>query len=200
MDADSFCMSAHADAMPHDDQLVVNPDKTVQNVFVYVKDGLPAGQAFDIPADKQHPQISQSGCTYQPHVLGLVSGQHLKIVNDDNTLHNVQASPKFNPVFNDPMPVQGMELDKPFNKPELTVMIKCQVHPWMTAYVHVLPHPFFAVTDVQGRFEIKGLPPGSYTLEALQEDGMKVAPVDFQVSVAANTSQREDVTLQPPGK
>jgi plastocyanin len=200
MDADAYCMSAHADALPLDDHILVNADKTIQNVFVYVKDGLPAGQTFDIPADKQHPLLTQTGCMYEPHVVGMVAGQHLKILNNDNTLHNVQVSPKNNPVFNEAMPVQGMTLDKPFNKPDPTVMFKCAVHPWMTAYVHVMANPFFAVSDVQGRFEIEGLPAGTYTLEALQEDGQRIAPVDFQVTISANSSQRADVTLQPPGK
>jgi hypothetical protein len=106
---------------------------------------------------------------YTPHVLGLVAGQQLDIINSDETLHNIHAFPEKNEAFNLGMPVKGMKYTKKFDKPEVMVKIKCDVHGWMLAWAGVLPHPFFAVTAADGSFTIPNLPPGTYTIEAWQE-------------------------------
>lgn len=141
-------------------------DGSVQNVFVYVKQGL-EGKNFEAPKDSV--VLDQKGCHYQPHVLGLQTGQTLEIVNSDSTLHNVHGLPANSKQFNLGMPIKGMKLKRKFDKPEIMVRFKCDVHPWMSAYVGVVPHPFFAVTDDKGSFEIKNLPPGTYTIEAWHE-------------------------------
>jgi len=192
MSADAFCNKAHADKVL-DESMVVNDDRTIRNVFIYVKSGLSG--SFTPP---QAPAvINQSGCVYQPHVLGVVVGQPVVILNSDNTLHNVKMNSSSNGSFNEGMPVQGMKLNKAFSKPEMHVAFKCDVHPWMGAWVHVVGHPFFAVSDVQGRFEIVGLPPGTYTLEAVHES-KDVSPVTFDVTVQADTSHRADLAVKGP--
>ncbi len=190
MGADAFCKKAHKKKV-FDPSMVVNKDSTMRNVFIYVKSGLSGNTA--VP---QEPAvINQNGCMYHPHVMGVTAGQPLVILNSDNTLHNVKMNSSKNGAFNEGMPVQGMRLDKVLSKPELGINLRCDVHPWMGAYLYVVEHPFFAVSDVEGRFEITGLPPGTYTLEAIHEQ-KKVASMEFEVTVAADTSHRVDVTLK----
>lgn len=172
MNADPGCVKQTGGKPVTDETVVVNGNKTLKNVFVYVKEGVknpPAADATPITFD-------QKACQYNPHVFGIRVGQTLKIVNSDPVLHNVHALPKSNPGFNMGMATQGMTLDKKFTKPELGVKIKCDVHGWMNAWAHVVDHPYFAVTDGEGNFSIAGLPKGEYTLEAVHEKlGTKTA-------------------------
>ena len=140
------------------------------------------------------PLLDQVGCRYTPHVLGIVAGQTLTVRNSDSTLHNVKMSSEENDLLNQGQPVRGMQSQILFEEPEMGVTFKCDVHPWMGAWLNVMEHPFFAVSDVQGRFEIMGIPPGTYTLEAWHES-KQIAPVQFEVEVKADTSHRKDVTL-----
>ncbi len=192
MGSDAFCDKAHRGERVLSDSLVVNDDMSVQNVFVHVKGGLVTAQVYDPPG--QAAVLDQAGCLYVPHVLGVQVGQELKILNSDNTLHNVNCQPKENSGFNEGMPVKGMEASKRFTKAERGVPFKCDVHPWMKAYVHVVSHPYFFVSDAQGRFEIKGLPAGTYTLEAVHESD-RIEPVEFEITVEADASRRTDVTI-----
>jgi plastocyanin len=113
--------------------------------------------------------LTQEGCQYKPHVIGVQANQPLEVVNGDSTLHNVNIQPKSNPAANFAQPVQGMKTTKKFEKPEVMIPFICNVHPWMKSYVGVVPHPFFAVSGDSGQFEIKGLPAGTYVLEAWHE-------------------------------
>jgi hypothetical protein len=102
-------------------------------------------------------------------VFGVRIGQPIEIVNSDPTLHNIHALPNANQEFNMGQPIQGMKMTRTFTAREVMVPFKCDVHGWMNAYVGVLDHPYFAVTDSDGRFELKSLPPGTYTVEAWHE-------------------------------
>lgn len=160
------------------EEIVADKDGALQNVFVYVKDGL-GNLVFPVP---QTPVVlEQRGCTYRPHVLGIQVGQTLDIVNSDPTLHNIHAIPNANGEFN-----KGQQLNQRsthvFSTREVMVPFKCDVHRWMSAYVGVLDHPFFAVTGAGGAFEIKGLPPGTYTVEAVHE---KLGRQTQNVTIAA---------------
>jgi hypothetical protein len=105
-------------------------------------------------------------------------GQTLEIKNSDPTLHNVHALAKVNREFNEGQPVQGMISKKKFDKPEVMIKFKCDVHAWMNSYMAVLPHPYFAVSGADGSFTIQGLPPGTYTLEAWHEKfGAQTQPI-----------------------
>jgi plastocyanin len=137
------------------------------NVFVYVKEGL-EGQSF--PPATETVILTQDGCRYRPHVFGVQVGQTVQIVNDDPTLHNVHATPSANEEFNMGQPVEGMKSDRTFTTPEIMVPFQCDVHGWMNAYVGVLAHPFFGVTGTDGAFDLSGLPPGDYVVEAWHEE------------------------------
>ena len=165
MGADPTCSSLHPEPV-YSEEVVKNEDGTLRNVFVYVKQGL-EGKTF--PAPSTPVVLDQNTCHYSPHVSGLQVGQKLQIVNSDSTLHNVHGMPTQSKEFNLGMPIQGMKLDRTFDKPEVMVKFKCDVHPWMRAYVGVLNHPFFSVTGADGTFEIKDLPASKYTIEAWHE-------------------------------
>jgi plastocyanin len=145
---------------------VVGDGGTFANVFVYVKDGL-GNRVFAAPATPV--TLRQEGCTYRPHVFGTQVGQTVDIVNGDATLHNVHAVPAANQEFNVAQPVQGLKHQHVFSTREVMVPFKCDVHRWMSAFVGVVDHPFYAVTGMDGTFQLKGLPPGTYTIEAAHE-------------------------------
>jgi plastocyanin len=138
----------------------------LQNVFVYVKDGL-GNLRFPVPATPV--VLDQKGCRYVPHVLGIQVGQPMQIVSSDPTLHNVHAVAEANREFNTGQPVPGVPHTHSFSTTEVMVPFKCDVHRWMNAFVGVVDHPFYAVSAADGRFELKGLPPGTYTIEAWHE-------------------------------
>jgi Carboxypeptidase regulatory-like domain len=164
LDSDPACAREHPNGLTLDTILVSNGG--LENVFVYVKDGL-GNYYFDMPTTPV--TLDQKGCNYTPHVIGARTGQPIEIVNSDATLHNVNAVATVNQGFNLGQPIQGMKNAKVFTAPEVMVRIKCDVHSWMTAYAGILPHPYFAVTANGGAFELKGLPPGTYTIEAWHE-------------------------------
>ncbi len=163
MDADPKCAAMH-DSKVGSVNVLVAKNRGIQNVFVYVKDGL-SGE-FDVPAE--HAKITQIGCMYEPHVFGIQVGQTLDIVSEDNTLHNINCQAKVNATFNFGQPTPGTR-EKSFRKPEIGVKFKCDVHPWMSAYMNVVDNPFYAVTDKTGAFSITGLPEGEYTIGAWHE-------------------------------
>jgi plastocyanin len=165
MDADPVCLLQHSKGASSE-EVIVNPNGTLKNVFVYVKQGL-EGQKFEAPT--QSVVFDQKGCRYDPHVFGIQANQPLEILNSDGTLHNVHALPKASKEFNLGMPIQGMKLTQKFTAPEVMVKIKCEVHPWMNAWAGVLDHPFYGVSNNEGIFELKGLPPGEYVVEAWHE-------------------------------
>ena len=146
---------------------VVSADRGLKNVFVYVKDGL-GNAVYETPATPI--SLDQMGCRYEPHVFGVFVGQPVEIKNSDPTLHNVHAIPKNNEEFNFGQQDQKAPVvTKTFTKPEIGVSFRCDVHGWMRSYANVVTHPFFAVTKEDGSFEIKGLAPGTYTIEAWHE-------------------------------
>ena len=140
---------------------------SLENVFVYIKDGLGNKYIFDTPTEPV--KLDQKGCHYTPHVLGVRVTQPLEVINSDATLHNVHGMPETNREFNQGQPLQGMKNTVSFTAPEVMIPFKCDVHSWMNAYVGVVSHPYFAVTGSGGKFELKTVPPGTYTIEAWHE-------------------------------
>jgi plastocyanin len=163
MNSDPFCEKQPQNKT---ETVVVGEGSGLQNVFVYVKDGL-GDRAFPVPSTPV--VLDQKGCRYSPHVLGIQVGQSLELLSSDNTLHNIHAVPEQNREFNRALQLAGMKHTHTFSAKEVMVPFKCDVHKWMSAYVGVLDHPFYAVTTADGRFELKGLPPGTYTVEAWHE-------------------------------
>jgi len=185
MNADPNCAALHS--APVDTNHYAIKDGKLANVFVYVKSGL-EGKTFPTPTEKK--TLDQQGCLYHPHVMGLQVGQPLSIKNSDATLHNIHAMPKSNSEFNNAQPVQNMEFDQTFDKAEVMVPFKCDIHPWMNAYLGVVEHPYYAVSLEDGSFSLEKLPPGTYTLEAWHEE---LGTATQEVTVAPN--QTVDVTF-----
>src|SRR5580658_6849750 len=169
---------------------VVVADGKVANVFVYVKDGL-GSRTFDVPKDAVN--LTQSGCRYKPHVLGVMAGQTIKIVNADPTTHNIHPTPKDNREWNESQAPQAAALEKTFAREELLLPVKCNQHPWMRMFVNVVKNPFYAVSGPDGKFEITGLPPGDYTIAFVQE---KLGEQDEKVTLAAKDSKTVDATFK----
>jgi plastocyanin len=163
MSSDPYC-AEQREALG--ETVVTGAGGALQNVFVYVRDGL-GDLKFPVP---QTPVVlDQERCRYAPRVVGVQAGQPLEIRNSDNALHNVHAVPKLNGEFNRSQALKGMADTHVFSVREVMVPFKCDVHSWMTAYVGVLDHPFHAVTGPDGSFTLSGLPPGTYTIEAWHE-------------------------------
>ncbi len=170
---------------------VMGADKGLGNVFVYVKEG-----AKPAPATGAAPLLDQVGCEYMPYMLGVQAGQTFNVKNSDAVLHNVHALPKpgsGNKEKNVGQPVKNMVTAFVFDKPEVLVKFKCDVHPWMFAYVGVLDHPYFAVTDKDGNYKISGLPAGDYTVEAVH---LKAGNKTEKVKVGADGKTTQDFTLE----
>src|SRR5579863_6208104 len=170
---------------------VVVSDGHLENVFIYVKEGL-GNRTFDVPKDPV--TLVQSGCRYHPHVLGVMAGQTIKIVNGDPTTHNIHPTPKDNREWNESQAPQAAPLEKTFAREEIMLPVKCNQHPWMRMFVNVVKNPFYTVTGPDGKFEIKGLPPGDYTIAFVQE---KYGEQDEKVTLAAKDSKTIDETFKP---
>ena len=187
--ADADCQAMHSEPL-FSEQVVVNEDGSLRNVFIYVKSGL-EGKSFAPSSDIV--AIDQKGCVYQPHVVGVQVGQTLRVTNSDATLHNVHPLPRTNNEFNKSQSAGAGPIDTTFTKPELMIPVKCNIHPWMRAYINVADSPFFAVTGENGTFTIKGLPPGEYTIEAVHE---KYGNQEAKVIVGAGESATVDLKFQ----
>jgi plastocyanin len=157
-------------------------------VFVYIREGL-GDLVFERPSEPV--EIDQNGCIYRPHVVGVQTGQPLQFRNSDPTLHNVHTQAEHSPDMNFGMPVQNATRVTRFGNPEVMIQVKCDVHPWMRAYVGVLDHPYFMVTGADGTFELSGVPPRDYVLEAWHERfGRVSATLTLPVAGEANVRFR----------
>jgi hypothetical protein len=192
MNADPVCLREAKGTQTQETYTVGADGKALANVFVYVKDGL-GNYVYDPPTDK--PTIDQKECRYHPHVFGMRVGQELTIKNSDTTLHNIHAMPKANQEFNNGQPIQGMTMTHVFTAKEVMVPFKCDVHGWMNAYVGVLDHPYYAVTKEDGKFELKDLPAGTYTIEAWHE---KLGTQTSSVTIAAKETKDVPFTFKAP--
>jgi plastocyanin len=159
----------------------VGAESGLADTLVYLKkvDGKP-GEASK-PA-----MLDQKGCEYVPYVIGVQTGQKILIRNSDPVLHNVHATPKINKEFNLAQMSGGKDIERSFDQSEVVVRFKCDVHPWMFAYVGVFPHSYFAVTDKDGNFKIEGVPAGKYSVAAFhrKSHGTEDKAVVQEVTVA----------------
>lgn len=210
MNADKVCVQANPKSPP-DQATIIYKDQgnAIPYVFVYVKEGVK--DKYDAPADAA--VINQKGCVYHPHVFGMVVGQTLEIKSEDPTAHNIHSLPKKNTEFNLAQPNVGTikrEGKETFNKPEMAIKFKCDVHGWMSAWCHVMTHPFFDTTKDHyefpgaggdankakwGTFEIKNLPAGEYTLEGWHETFGTV-----QAKVTVKDGETQEVEMKMTGK
>jgi len=152
---------------PTTQAVVANANGTLDNVIVYVSQGLPGGKTYTPPS--QPVVYDQKGCMYHPHVVALQTDQTLQVVNSDQNSHNIHPLAKINHEWNKSQPAGAPPFNEKFDKQEIAIPVKCNIHPWMRGYIAVLDNPYYSVSDDKGKFTIKGLPPGKYTLTAWQE-------------------------------
>lgn len=167
MSAVKECAALHPDPVT-EESVIVGDKGELKNVVVSIKKDEDKDMPGAVP--KGAAVLDQKDCMYEPHVLAMMVGQDLIVKNSDPFLHNVHSDPKDNDVFNAAMPNKndGVKIDPQPKAPE-TFRVKCDVHPWMSAWIAVFDHPYFAVTGDDGTFDIKNLPDGTYTLQAWHE-------------------------------
>ena len=192
MDADPDCAKKHT-APVANEMLALGTGNTMGNVVVWVSKGLPAGKTW--PAPSTPVVIDQVGCQYKPHVMGIMVGQPYKILNSDGFLHNIHTLPKVNTSFNKGMTATVKEVTTTFPKAETMFNIKCDVHPWMSAYLGVFTHPFFSVSTTDGKFTISGLDAGTYEITAWHE---RLGTQTASVTVGASGTKTQDFKFATP--
>ncbi len=189
MSADPYCVKANSKpAFP--DQVVVGDGNTLANVVVYVKTG---AEDYSFPTPSESVTLDQKDCMYTPHIVALMVGQQLSVVNSDDTTHNIHPTPADNREWNKSQPPKAAAITDTFARPEVAIPVKCYVHPWMKGYIAVMANPYYAITDKDGKFELKNLPPGTYTIEAWQE---KYGVVDQTVTIGPKESKTSDFTFK----
>jgi len=170
----------------YSEEVVLNSDSTLANVFVYIKEGL-AQQHYAMPVE---PKIlDQHHCRYTPRVIGIQVGQTLKILNSDPTFHNVHASARKNKAFNLGMSKVEKVKTRTFDQTEVMISLRCNVHPWMSAYVGVVDHPFYRVTDLTGSFKLQAMPAGEYVIAAWHE---VFGSIEQEIKLAENETKTVD--------
>jgi plastocyanin len=187
--ADPYCAKVHQAEPLFSQTVQVGADGALIDSLVFVKDGVTG--TYAVP---QTPvTLDQKGCVYIPHVMGMRAGQPVQIVNSDSTLHNIHPMPVINAGFNIGMPIQGMKQTRFFQKVEPVFHVKCDVHPWMSAYVATFAHPFFGVSNSQGIVELNNLPAGSFQIQAWHE---KYGVQTQTVSVSAGETKEITFTYK----
>ena len=185
-----ICSTEH-DGPVYKDDVVVNDGK-LQNVFLHIKSGT---EAYIVPGpEKDEVLIDQKGCIYKPHVTAVRIGQKLTFINSDQLLHNVNVAPDDNRSSNYAMPRLNQRKSRKFSQPEVMIPVKCDVHPWMGAWVGVMEHPFHAVSASDGSYEIKGLPPGEYEIEAWHE---RFGVQTSKITIKTNEATEVGFTFKP---
>lgn len=171
---------------------IVATSGKLANVYVYVKDGL-GNKIYAAPSTPA--VLDQKGCRYTPHVLAAMAGQPVEFRNSDPTMHNVHMQPTVggNPQFDVSQPPNGGTTRHSFAQPERMIPVRCNNHPWMQAFLNIAPNPFFAVTGTDGHFTIQGLPPGTYTLVADQE---QLGQQQAVITVTTHATATADFTFQ----
>lgn len=190
MSASPACMQANPSPVVPP-IVVTGGSGALANVVVYVKDGL-GNYRYETPAETA--VLQQKNCMYEPHILALMTGQPFEVQNNDSTMHNVHPLPKRNRQWSTSQPAGSAALKETFTRPEFAMSVLCNVHPWMRALVFVFDHPYFAVTAKAGKFELKNLPPGRYTIEAWHET---LGVQDQSVTIAAHESKSVSFAFKP---
>jgi hypothetical protein len=193
MSKDPFCDKAHASNPAHSENVVVGSGGGVENVVLYISEGLSAEAAS--AKSTQIPVFDQKNCMYTPHVLAMDVGQEFKVETSDQTAHNIHPEP--NPLtgnipWNQSQPPGAPPVTKSWKTPEM-IHVKCNIHPWMSGWFAVVKGPY-ATTDDNGNYTIQNVPPGSYTVTAWQET---LGTQTQKVTVAAGGAAKADFTFKP---
>ncbi len=163
MDEDPVCASEHRGRPVYAEDGKVNPNGTLPNVFVYLRAG---AEKYVFAPPSRPVLLAQKGCMYVPHVLGIQVGQPLEIISEDPTMHNVHLIAKNNPEWNVSQGPGAPPIFKTFSRPEVMMSAECNQHPWMRCYIGAVANPFYAVTGSSGQYVLRGVPAGTYTVEA----------------------------------
>ena len=188
MAADPSCAKEHSGPAVAED-VVADANGDLGNVVVYLSDGV-AEQNY--PEPPQPVVLEQKGCVYQPHVVAMRAGQPLQVVNEDHTTHNIHPMPTSNREWNKSQP-PGLKIEETFARPEVSIPVKCNVHPWMRSYIAVFKHPFFSVTSKNGAFDLSNVPPGTYTVQAWHE---KFGTSTQKITIGAGESKTVDFVFK----
>jgi hypothetical protein len=176
MGVDPMCVASNGGRRRLQEVVLTSPDGGLANVFVHVQGSFPGTPVPSAPVT-----IDQRGCVYVPRVVGARAGQTLEVRNSDALLHNVRGVSRTSNSFNVGQPLAGMSNRFTLTSEEVMLRVECNIHRWMTAYVGVVTHPYFAVSGVDGSFTIRGVPVGRYTLETWHERfGTQTQPVRIQ--------------------
>ena len=191
MDAEPSCAGMHSGGV-FDEEIVTGDGGALANVIVYVKAGL---ENHNFDTAKEPIVIDQKGCLYHPRVIAVQTNQTIEILNNDATTHNIHPVPKNNREWNKSQAAGTPKLMESFPREEVAIPVKCNVHPWMKAYIAVLRHPYFRVTSKDGAFELKNLPPGDYTLVAWHE---KLGESEQKVTLGAKETKTVEFSFKAP--
>ena len=190
MAAEPNCAKEHAAAPAMTEDVLAGDNGTLQNVFVYLKGDF---SQYNLPVPTTPAVIDQKGCQYHPHVVGMMAGQPLNVINSDMTTHNIHPVPKNNREWNESQPPGAPPIMQSFAREEIAIPVKCNVHPWMKAWIAVDSSPYFQVTGKDGSFTIQNVPPGTYTLTAWHET---YGPMEQSVTVGPSEKKTVDLTYK----
>jgi plastocyanin len=183
------CSAMYPGALPKTKFYVVGAGGELADVVVSLK-GVPSASTG---ASAPPVVMDQKGCLYVPQILAVQTGQKVVVKNSDPCVHNVHTKPAANAEANQVQMPGGADLTFTFDKPEPFLKFQCDVHPWMFAWVTVFDHPYFAVSGADGKFTIKNVPAGKYTLEAAHRKlGVQTAEVEVKADGAA-----QNFTFEP---
>jgi len=188
MSKDPYCAQQHASDPAKMENVVAGSDGGLQNVVLYITDGLQGADASAVPSEE--PKFDQKGCMYSPHVLVVDVGQKFQVTTSDQTTHNIHPLPapgSGNIGWNKSQPPAAPPIVTDWKAPE-PISVKCNIHPWMHGW-HVVVKGPYAITDASGNFTLKGLPPGAYTVTAWQEE---YGTQTQKMSVAAGAPAKAD--------
>jgi len=189
MAADPACLKMHP-APVMSDEVVTGPNGALKNAIVYISEGI-GNRSFDPPTV---PAVfEQKGCTYNPRILGIRARQTLRLINSDPTTHNIHPVPQNNREWNMSQPPGSPPIEQTFAREEI-IPVKCNVHPWMRGYIAVFKHPYFAVTDKNGGFELKDVPAGEYTIQAWHE---RYGVLTQKVTLEPNQTKALEFVFRP---
>ncbi len=188
MNADPTCAKLHPAGVNSDD-VVTDKNGGLENVVVFISEGL-GDRAYDAPS--QPVVMEQKGCMYEPHVVVMQAHQKLDVKNDDPMMHNIHPQPANNREWNKAQ-TPGAPVEETFAREEIAIPVKCNVHPWMHSYIAVFKHPFYTLSGKGGTFDLKSLPPGTYTLEAWHE---RLGIATQKVTVGANETKEVEFVFK----
>jgi plastocyanin len=189
MATDPACLKIHPSPVTNE-EVVTGPNGALKNVIVYISDGL-GDRSFDPP--KEPAVFEQKGCTYSPRILGVRAKQTFELINSDPTSHNIHPAPQNNREWNIFQPPGSSPIEETFAREEI-IPVKCNVHPWMKGYIAVFKHPYFAITDKDGTFDLKNVPPGDYVIQAWHE---KYGVLAQKVTLGPNQTKSLEFVFKP---